>query len=155
MFGLVRDGLGQVMQGEPATPIAKGSRLIGLDGLRGLAILGVFFFHASVVALFDLGIKNPVIYVAAQAGWIGVDLFFVLSGYLITCILLETKDAPNFYRWFWARRALRIIPAYFALLLFVFALWQPLASPALFAFETDYAEIPTLAYFAFTVRRFH
>jgi len=138
-----------VTQGRAARPIAKGTRLTGLDGLRGLAILGVFLFHASAVALFDLGINNPVIYVAAQAGWIGVDLFFVLSGYLITRILLETKQAPNFYKCFWARRALRIVPAYFALLLFVFALWRPLAAPGLSAFQTGYTEIPILAYVAF------
>ena len=66
-----------------------------LDGLRGIAILLVIAHHA---ALFG-------------SGWIGVDVFFVLSGYLITGILVRAKAEPHYFRNFWARRALRILPA--------------------------------------------
>src|SRR5579872_4752966 len=78
-------------------------RILQLDGLRGLAVLMVFATHAFGVPLL----------------WLGVDLFFVLSGYLITKILLRLKeqqldDAPGSSYWaaFYLRRAQRILPAY-------------------------------------------
>jgi peptidoglycan/LPS O-acetylase OafA/YrhL len=92
-----------------------------LDGLRGLAILGVLFFHStdhfqcktSLGRLFDR---------SAQSGWAGVDLFFVLSGFLITGILLDTKDSPHCFRNFYVRRTLRIFPLYYATLFVVFCI---------------------------------
>jgi peptidoglycan/LPS O-acetylase OafA/YrhL len=94
-----------------------------LDGLRGIAILAVFFSH------FGGGHKsaNAVIRTwshIADAGWMGVDLFFVLSGFLITGILLDTADRENKARNFYARRALRIFPLFYGVL-FGFLLLTP------------------------------
>lgn len=82
-----------------------------LDGVRGIAILAVFLFHCS------LRLQGPWS-VAASWGWMGVDLFFVLSGFLITGILLDTRDAATrfYYGGFYGRRVLRIAPAFLGLM---------------------------------------
>jgi peptidoglycan/LPS O-acetylase OafA/YrhL len=78
-----------------------------LDGLRGMAILLVIYQH--YFAFFPY----------AGYGWIGVDIFFVLSGFLITRILLNTKNQPYYLSGFYIRRILRILPPYYlALILF-------------------------------------
>ena len=84
-----------------------------LDGLRGLAVLLVVFYH-------NFGFINYFFF-----GWLGVDLFFVLSGFLITDILLKTKNAPTYLRNFYARRLLRIFPLYYVVL-FIFLVLFPL-----------------------------
>jgi peptidoglycan/LPS O-acetylase OafA/YrhL len=78
-----------------------------IDGLRGLAI-----FAVMVHRLWPRDAVNR-LSVAADAGWIGVDLFFVVSGFLITRILLETRNDPQYFRNFYARRVLRIFPLYY------------------------------------------
>lgn len=85
-----------------------------LDVLRGLAILGVFVLHFYSHS-FIPGPQDAVtrlITKISMGGGLGVPLFFVLSGYLITGILLDTRKSPNYYRRFYVRRALRILPAY-------------------------------------------
>jgi peptidoglycan/LPS O-acetylase OafA/YrhL len=77
-----------------------------LDGLRGIAILLVFFFH-----YLPRNPHSPLSWLASL-GWSGVDLFFVLSGFLITGILYDTRESSNFFKVFYARRALRLIPLY-------------------------------------------
>ena len=81
-----------------------------LDGLRGIAILAVLMFHFARDLAFRW-ISQP-----SRLGWMGVDLFFVLSGFLITGILLDTKGQPGFYFTFVSRRAFRILPLYYVCL---------------------------------------
>jgi len=89
-------------------------RIDQLDAVRGIAILTVIvhnqreqFPGLHLVKLFE-------------NGWMGVDLFFVLSGFLITGILLDTKESPRYFTNFYARRCLRIWPLYYAMLAFMF-----------------------------------
>lgn len=90
-----------------------------LDALRGIAILLVLFFHGfgSQFGASNLPRLAHLFVVATMPGWVGVNLFFVLSGFLITGILLDSKHQPHYYRRFYTRRALRILPAYYGLLL--------------------------------------
>lgn len=91
--------------------------LPALDGLRGLAILLVLPHNLRrVFEPFD-GMSRLWVQLTDR-GWIGVQLFFVLSGFLITRILLNTQTATNYYSGFYARRALRIMPLYYATLIF-------------------------------------
>jgi peptidoglycan/LPS O-acetylase OafA/YrhL len=82
-----------------------------LDGLRGLAIILVLFHHFTILqpaSEFDAWLANvPLI------GWCGVDLFFVLSGFLITGILIDARNSERYFTSFYARRTLRIFPLYY------------------------------------------
>lgn len=89
-----------------------GNAIPELDGLRGIAILLVMACH---LPLAFHAVKS-----ALSVGWVGVDLFFVLSGFLITNILLDSKGRQHPFRNFYARRILRIWPLYFLYLAFVF-----------------------------------
>jgi peptidoglycan/LPS O-acetylase OafA/YrhL len=91
-----------------------------LDGVRGVAILLVIIYHFSS-SLNVLGITNPVLGLF-RVGWCGVDVFFALSGFLITGVLLDTKSSPDYFRNFYARRVLRIFPLYYGSLVVVFLL---------------------------------
>src|SRR6266496_3371209 len=93
------------------------ARQPGLDLLRALAIIVVVIYHA---ALFGFKLPGRV----DRFGWIGVDLFFVLSGYLIGGQLLAplTRDQRINLGRFFTRRALRIMPAYFVVLAIYFLL---------------------------------
>ncbi|HZJ61945.1 MAG TPA: acyltransferase [Kofleriaceae bacterium] len=86
-----------------------------LDGVRGLAILLVLAHNLSPFEstrrLIDLSAG-----LTFDFGWVGVQLFFVLSGYLISGILLDTRGAPGYYRAFFGRRVLRIFPLYYGVL---------------------------------------
>lgn len=99
-----------------------------LDGLRGLAIVSVMLYHFCLPHRSFHGADAPWLLQAAQAGWLGVDLFFVLSGFLITGILLETRAHPHYFRNFLGRRFLRIWPLYYASLLVLLVL-LPMVMP--------------------------
>lgn len=97
------------------TPGALGSgRMPALDGLRGIAILLVLA-HGFDVIQTTHGFGHAVD-LALDLGWIGVQLFFVLSGFLITGILLDTRTHSGYYKKFLVRRVLRIFPLYYATL---------------------------------------
>ena len=87
-----------------------------LDGVRGVAILAVLLVHLEW-RLSDT-ILDRVVTSITNCGWMGVDLFFVLSGFLITGILIDTKDNPHYFKSFYARRALRILPLYWSFVAF-------------------------------------
>src|SRR5260370_16732322 len=93
--------------------------LPGLDGIRGLAILLVMAVHF----IGDATPRNFAERLAvklASYGVLGVDLFFVLSGFLITGLLLDAKNDPHYFRNFYARRILRIFPLYYLVLALLF-----------------------------------
>jgi len=81
----------------PFVHYQPGKHLPVLDGLRGLAVSLVLAFH-----FFSLNF-----------GWLGVDLFFILSGFLITGILIDSKEHPSYFKNFYAKRTLRIFPLYY------------------------------------------
>jgi peptidoglycan/LPS O-acetylase OafA/YrhL len=91
-----------------------------LDGLRGIAVILVVLYHC-----FNFNS----LHIVTKIGWIGVDLFFVLSGFLITGILLDTKQEPNAYRNFIGRRTLRIFPLYYLTIFLFFLITRLTASP--------------------------
>lgn len=107
---------------------ANSTYLPALDGLRGLAILLVAVSHFAIVFSNDLAAEHA-IRTVLSFGWCGVDLFFDLSGFLITGILLETKTSQGYFRDFYMRRILRIFPLYFAFLWFVFLLVPAVIRP--------------------------
>jgi len=86
------------------------ARIGSLDGVRGIAILMVLAVHLE---LFQAVPFSRPIRALFWAGWSGVDLFFVLSGFLITGILLDGFGAPGYFSRFYKRRALRIFPLYY------------------------------------------
>lgn len=89
-----------------------------LDSVRGIAILSVVFYHGffwSVSPQAFSGFERLFVTITGF-GWLGVNLFFVLSGFLITGILEDSKDSRSYFRKFYVRRGLRILPAFYGML---------------------------------------
>jgi peptidoglycan/LPS O-acetylase OafA/YrhL len=87
------------------------------DGVRGLAILAVLFHHSAWIEQPGTSLVLKLTRATAATGWIGVELFFVLSGFLITGILVDALGSPRYFRNFYIRRTLRIFPLYYAVLI--------------------------------------
>jgi peptidoglycan/LPS O-acetylase OafA/YrhL len=117
----------------PAAPLA--SHMPALDGLRGLAILLVIVHMLGALDV-TTGLYGRALSYVMTVGWIGVQLFFVLSGFLITGILLDTARATNYLSGFFARRVLRIFPLYYVTLVAAFVI-LPLAGIVPPALEHD------------------
>lgn len=102
------------------------SHVPALDGIRGLAIVLVLIEHLlwsnnhTGSRIFDL------IECARNSTYVGVNLFFALSGFLITGILVDTVNLPHYFKNFYGRRCLRIFPLYYGFLLVLFLLTKPL-----------------------------
>lgn len=107
-------------------------RVPQLDGLRGIAILMVLLYHYVAFAIqygaphFVTALLGP-----TNIGWSGVNLFFVLSGFLLGGILLDAQGSPHYFRAFYVRRICRIFPLYFTFLLAAFVACKALHSPTL------------------------
>ena len=102
------------------SPVAA-RRLPALDGVRGLAILAVLLFHfvaqTTATNAFEAAVNRVL-----SLGVLGVDLFFVLSGFLITGILYDSSADPAYFRSFYMRRVLRIFPLYYGVLVALFVI---------------------------------
>lgn len=106
-----------------ASPLdsVSGGYVPALDGVRGIAVVMVLLHHfvprSEIETLGDFGLFVKQL---TNSGGMGVDIFFVLSGFLITGILLRAKGQPNYFRNFYARRSLRIFPLYYLALTLTF-----------------------------------
>jgi peptidoglycan/LPS O-acetylase OafA/YrhL len=99
------------------------SRIPQLDGLRGIAITLVVLYH--YFSLHFSASKGTVLWYLiypTRFGWSGVDLFFVLSGFLIGGILLDAKESRNYFQVFYIRRFFRIVPVYYLVLILFFSI---------------------------------
>lgn len=106
----------------PAAP--SKAHLPALDGVRGIAILVVLVHNLSIIEA--RGTLSEKLWTAVvEAGWVGVQLFFALSGFLITGILVDDRNEPRRLRTFYLRRAVRIFPLYYAFLVLYFVLLPP------------------------------
>jgi peptidoglycan/LPS O-acetylase OafA/YrhL len=105
--------------------------ILGLDGLRGLSVIFVVLYHYTYVFFTNPQITGGLhnFYSFLHWGWIGVDLFFVLSGFLITRILLNSKGSKSYFKNFYIRRGLRIFPLYYGVLILYFIILPLVGRP--------------------------
>jgi peptidoglycan/LPS O-acetylase OafA/YrhL len=127
------------------------TRVDYIDGLRGIAILMVMAYHylpnaATYTFTSELGLAKMIMLYAPNLAWTGVDLFFVISGYLIGGILLRNREADNFFRVFYFRRFGRVLP--------VFSVWLGIMAVCIGAGITLQGlfngHLPFLAHLTFT-----
>src|SRR6267154_983284 len=92
---------------------APTGRILQLDGLRGMAVILVVLYHYSLDLVLPTGSFLTYLKIPFRMGWCGVDLFFVLSGFLIGGILLDARESPRYFQTFYSRRFHRILPLYY------------------------------------------
>src|SRR5215471_9399520 len=109
----------QIATSPPRPRLDSYSRIPELDGFRAIAIWMVMIMHAVDVGPAPKSM-NRLLDLVIGHGWLGVDLFFVLSGFLITGILLDAKGKADYFKTFYARRFFRIMPLYFTMV----AIWS-------------------------------
>ncbi len=112
---------------QPSDNRIVNTRMTELDGIRGIAILLVLLFHCGTFNSTTAFSRLLRLVTGVSLGWSGVDLFFVLSGFLITGILLDTKKSEKYFSSFYMRRVLRIFPLYMAFVLVFFWVAVPIA----------------------------
>lgn len=116
--------------------IHSSMRLPSLDGVRGIAIALVLLDGLNLLEL-PTSIFGKLLNFTADIGWVGVQLFFVLSGFLITGILLDTRRSSNYFKNFFGRRVLRIFPLYYGTLIIAFVV-LPFFHALPNSFQKDY-----------------
>jgi peptidoglycan/LPS O-acetylase OafA/YrhL len=137
------------MAEETPMPLTRKGHLPELDGLRGIAILSVLVYHfigVSFCTELPSALSQRTVDVLRQA-WLGVDLFFVLSGFLIGGILIDSRASRQFFKPFYARRFFRIAPLYALLLIANFLSLAHLIPRAPSPARSD---VPWYAYLTFT-----
>ncbi|MGA7794488.1 MAG: acyltransferase [Candidatus Acidiferrales bacterium] len=119
-------------------------RIPELDGIRGTAILTILVYHW--IGIEGISILPKKLERLLSFGWSGVDLFFVLSGFLIGGILIDARDSDNYFRVFYVRRFYRILPLYGALCLLSVAVFYAHLSTHAWLFE---GKVPWYSYLTF------
>jgi peptidoglycan/LPS O-acetylase OafA/YrhL len=133
--------------------IESARRIPQLDGIRGTAILLVIIWHFVIVPVTQGPYQGVFARMVAHAGlltWSGVDLFFILSGFLIGGILIDAKDSPNYFSTFYVRRVFRILPIYLLVVIAYLLLWSAAAGQRILLQETLGRPMPWYVYFTFT-----
>lgn len=133
------------LRGSDSAPQSE-ARIPEIDGLRGIAVLLVLMWHfVGAVISPSLGVTAKITAAILIFGRTGVDLFFVLSGFLIIGILIDRRNCSNYFRVFYTRRALRILPPYALLLVTFWTLSAILPKNYYFGWQ-----IPWWSYLTFT-----
>lgn len=107
------------------------SRIAPLDGLRAFAILSTLLLHYELRSWpYQDGLLRPA-WLFVTHSWLGVECFFVLSGFLITGILVDSKGSEHYWRNYYARRVLRVFPLYYVALVAAFVVLPRLGGDAI------------------------